>query len=173
MPIFEYRCRECGAKFERIAQSSEDAASCKQCGSERVDQLLSVFAVGSRPGTTPAEPGPCGACGAPGAAYVENDLRTPSCVTTPPRLEQLSLPWPSQPTPAALFARGPRPECFLSRQICSDANVGVPRSPSGLMFMTCITFLHLTRRGCQCQTPSLANALPRWLRISAEARSIP
>jgi putative FmdB family regulatory protein len=65
MPIFEYQCRECGAKFERIVLSGRDATPCKQCGSERVNQLLSVFAVVGRPGVAVAEPGPCGACGAP------------------------------------------------------------------------------------------------------------
>lgn len=64
MPIFEYHCRECGTKFERIVSSGKDVASCKQCGSERVDRLLSVFAVVGPSGAA-AEPGPCGACGAP------------------------------------------------------------------------------------------------------------
>jgi putative FmdB family regulatory protein len=65
MPIFEYQCRECGTKFERIVQSGRNVTSCKQCGSKRVDQLLSVFAVGGTTGSSAAvEPGPCGACGA-------------------------------------------------------------------------------------------------------------
>ncbi len=63
MPIFEYRCRECGAKFERIVSSSKDAASCKQCGSEHLDQLHSVFAVIGAPDSA-AEPDPCATCGA-------------------------------------------------------------------------------------------------------------
>ncbi len=66
MPIFEYQCRECGAKFERIVGSSATSVTCRQCGSANVHQLLSVFAVaGSSATTTTAEPGPCGACGAP------------------------------------------------------------------------------------------------------------
>ena len=66
MPIFEYQCRECGAKFERIVHGGKDAASCRECGSKRVDQLLSVFAVvGASGSAAAAEPGPCGACGAP------------------------------------------------------------------------------------------------------------
>ncbi len=62
MPIFEYQCRECGAKFETLAGSSATNVTCKQCASANVHQLLSVFAVGSAAAT---ESGPCGACGAP------------------------------------------------------------------------------------------------------------
>jgi putative FmdB family regulatory protein len=65
MPIFEYRCRECGTRFERIVSSGQNTTTCKQCGSKRVEQLLSVFAVVGASGSAAAEPGPCGACGAP------------------------------------------------------------------------------------------------------------
>jgi putative FmdB family regulatory protein len=66
MPIFEYQCRECGARFERIVGSSAAEVSCKQCESSNVFRLLSVFAVTASSGTMPlVEPGPCGACGAP------------------------------------------------------------------------------------------------------------
>ena len=66
MPIFEYQCRECGAKFERILGPSASNVTCKQCASADVYQLLSVFAVpGPSTATTSTEPGPCGACGAP------------------------------------------------------------------------------------------------------------
>lgn len=67
MPIFEYRCGDCGAQFERIhASSANGTVTCKKCESPRVEKLLSVFAVGgaSRAATSP-EPGPCGVCGAP------------------------------------------------------------------------------------------------------------
>jgi putative FmdB family regulatory protein len=65
MPNFEYRCRDCGAKLERIVYAGKSAASCKQCGSARGDQLLSVFAVVATAASAAAEPGPCGACGPP------------------------------------------------------------------------------------------------------------
>ena len=66
MPIFEYRCRECGGKFEMIVSSSKSAVTCRSCGSKKVEQLLSVFAVagGSSAAAAASEPGPCGACGA-------------------------------------------------------------------------------------------------------------
>lgn len=66
MPIFEYRCRDCGTKFEKIVSSSAVEIACKNCESKQVDQLLSVFAVaGTSRSDSSFEAGPCGACGAP------------------------------------------------------------------------------------------------------------
>ena len=66
MPIFEYRCRECGTKFEKIVNSTATEAVCKSCESPQVDKLLSIFAVsGGSLNASAAEAGPCGACGAP------------------------------------------------------------------------------------------------------------
>jgi len=65
MPIFEYRCQDCGAQFEKISYAAKTKIHCKKCSSPRVEKLLSVFAVSgaSREGL-PAESGPC-PCGAP------------------------------------------------------------------------------------------------------------
>jgi len=66
MPIFEYQCQECGAKFERILTSSASEVVCKDCESPRVEKLLSTFAVsGGSFKVVSSETGPCGACGAP------------------------------------------------------------------------------------------------------------
>ena len=45
MPLFEFRCRKCGKKFEEIIKGSEkrDAAKCPHCGSSQVEKLLSSF----------------------------------------------------------------------------------------------------------------------------------
>jgi len=67
MPIFEYKCRDCGNTFEEIVLSSSSRIACKRCESERVDKQLSVFAVSGTSSSSKAfasEPGPC-ACGAP------------------------------------------------------------------------------------------------------------
>ena len=70
MPIFEYKCEECGTKFEKlIYRSSEEAAlSCPECGKQHLHRELSTFAAHSH-GT--AEAGPrCpsgGMCPTPGA----------------------------------------------------------------------------------------------------------
>jgi len=65
MPIFEYRCRGCGAQFEKIHAAADIAITCVQCGSPQVERLLSVFAVGgaSRSDLASAE-SPCTTCGA-------------------------------------------------------------------------------------------------------------
>jgi putative FmdB family regulatory protein len=65
MPLFEFKCRECGTKFEKIVPSSTTPVACKNCESPKVEKLLSVFAVGASARTSASfEPGPCGACGA-------------------------------------------------------------------------------------------------------------
>ncbi len=67
MPLFEYRCHDCGAEFEELVRYEEaDRITCSYCKSLRVERLLSKFAV-SRDASlsASAEPGPCGACGAP------------------------------------------------------------------------------------------------------------
>jgi len=44
MPIYEYKCSECGGTFEFFIQSLSSAknAECPACGSQRVDRLLSL-----------------------------------------------------------------------------------------------------------------------------------
>lgn len=65
MPLFEYKCRECGTTFEKIVPSSTTEVACKKCASAKVEKLLSVFAVGGASrSAAPMETGPCGACGA-------------------------------------------------------------------------------------------------------------
>ncbi len=44
MPIFEYRCRDCGATFEFLVRGVE-AARCPQCDGVSLEKLLSVPAV--------------------------------------------------------------------------------------------------------------------------------
>ena len=65
MPLFEFKCRGCGTKFEKIVPSSTTKVTCKICESSRVEKLLSVFAVGgSSHSAASMESGPCGSCGA-------------------------------------------------------------------------------------------------------------
>jgi putative FmdB family regulatory protein len=66
MPIYEYRCQDCGAEFEELTGSSNGRAkvTCRACESRRVTRLLSAFAVGAAPQAAAPEPGPCGGCGA-------------------------------------------------------------------------------------------------------------
>lgn len=46
MPLYEYRCRECGERFEvlqRLGQGGEEL-SCPRCGEARPERVLSTFA---------------------------------------------------------------------------------------------------------------------------------
>lgn len=64
MPIFEYRCKSCGKRFEAIVQSST-VPECPRCESKDLDKELSVFAVGGGKASTPAACSPCGTCNNP------------------------------------------------------------------------------------------------------------
>lgn len=46
MPLFEYRCAECGSTFEAIVLS-QSKVSCPHCESEELERLHSTFAVSS------------------------------------------------------------------------------------------------------------------------------
>jgi len=43
MPIYEYRCRGCGATSEYLIDVGKDEnISCKECGSSEMEKILSV-----------------------------------------------------------------------------------------------------------------------------------
>ncbi len=64
MPLFEYECRDCKARFEQLVFNSSAPVVCRKCGSTQLSQLLSTFAVRGGSDKASAELGPCGACGA-------------------------------------------------------------------------------------------------------------
>ncbi len=71
MPLLEFRCVECHHRFEDLVRSV-DEANCLECGSRRVERLLSAFAVRSSGGSGSAREsgamppaGGCGSCGDP------------------------------------------------------------------------------------------------------------
>jgi putative FmdB family regulatory protein len=53
MPIFEYRCQECGHKFEAIL-FGEQKPECPKCHTAKLEQQLSTFAVSKSSNATPA-----------------------------------------------------------------------------------------------------------------------
>ena len=56
MPIYEYRCLDCGAAFSRLllnASRTADEEPCMRCGSEQTKRLYSSFAIGGK-----VKPGP-------------------------------------------------------------------------------------------------------------------
>ena len=79
MPIFEYVCRECEHRFERIVYGEAAPEECPSCGAKRLEKQLSVFAAvggGERGSADFSANDPFGACGSCG------DPRGPgSCAT--------------------------------------------------------------------------------------------
>ena len=74
MPIYEYKCQDCGNRFEKLVRRSSDADAleCPSCGKKHLTQELSTFAAhangGSKHRDLPMCPsgGPCsnpGMCG--------------------------------------------------------------------------------------------------------------
>lgn len=50
MPIYEFECEECGARFEELIAADAAAPACAGCGSPRTRRLLSTV---SPPGRQP------------------------------------------------------------------------------------------------------------------------
>jgi putative FmdB family regulatory protein len=47
MPTYDYKCRKCGAVFEKFLRSlaAADAVKCEKCGSAKVEKLVSCCAI--------------------------------------------------------------------------------------------------------------------------------
>ena len=56
MPIYEYRCKECGGSFEALLHRLDgEIIKCPSCGSEDVEKMFSSYAImmgASTTGTT-------------------------------------------------------------------------------------------------------------------------
>ncbi len=64
MPLYEYACQECGKESELLVNSSAQPV-CPQCGSAKIDKLLSIVSThlrGESAGQRPQSSG--GSCGA-------------------------------------------------------------------------------------------------------------
>jgi putative FmdB family regulatory protein len=44
MPIYEFECEGCGARFEELVAAGAEAVPCSACGSARTRRLMSGFA---------------------------------------------------------------------------------------------------------------------------------
>ena len=49
MPVYDYKCRKCGAIFEKFLRSISAAASikCEKCGSAKVEKMVTCCAISS------------------------------------------------------------------------------------------------------------------------------
>lgn len=65
MPLFEYKCRSCGAVAEQLVRSASDKPGpCPECGGRKLEKQLSSFSAAVSSGSSESLP-PCasGACG--------------------------------------------------------------------------------------------------------------
>ncbi len=62
MPMYEYECRSCKARFEHLVFDRTAEVVCRKCGGGDVAQLLSTFAVGSESTKSEPQASPCAGC---------------------------------------------------------------------------------------------------------------
>ena len=69
MPIYEYKCLDCGSDFEKIVLSKSKLLNYQTCGSRRVEKRHSSFAVSMQTTVRNESTAGCFRCGAerPGA----------------------------------------------------------------------------------------------------------
>ncbi len=62
MPIYEYRCAECGESFELFIRSAKqkEGPTCPKCGSTDVHKAISLFGVGGTGGSSGISASSCG-----------------------------------------------------------------------------------------------------------------
>jgi putative FmdB family regulatory protein len=62
MPMYEYRCRECGERFEEIrsVSDSDQGVLCPRCAGGAVEKLFSTFATSGPASTSGSGGGSCG-----------------------------------------------------------------------------------------------------------------
>jgi putative FmdB family regulatory protein len=64
MPLYEYRCKACGERFEKLVRSECCAEiQCPRCGSSEADRLVSSFGVAGRGGASTGSSGGCAPSG--------------------------------------------------------------------------------------------------------------
>jgi putative FmdB family regulatory protein len=67
MPLYEFRCADCGQIFDRLQSFQAESPACAACGSGEVNRLISLIGglVGSGSAGSPRASG--GGCGCGGA----------------------------------------------------------------------------------------------------------
>jgi putative FmdB family regulatory protein len=56
MPIYEYVCSDCDARFEKYLRAWNEAVACPTCAGEQVEKQLSAFAFASGSGSSASAP---------------------------------------------------------------------------------------------------------------------
>ena len=66
MPLYEYTCQKCSAKFDQLVRAAERDAKvkCPECGSNKTARSLSLISVGGdSKGASSTDTPICGRCG--------------------------------------------------------------------------------------------------------------
>jgi putative FmdB family regulatory protein len=66
MPIYEYHCKQCGAKFDRLVKFSTQLSEieCPKCGARKAEKAVSRLGVmGSSSSRSSGAPGGASSCG--------------------------------------------------------------------------------------------------------------
>ena len=65
MPMYEFRCRDCGERFEELRSLSDpnEGIECPSCSGGRVEKLFSTFAAATGGGGTSSGASGSGSCG--------------------------------------------------------------------------------------------------------------
>ncbi|HEY68013.1 MAG: zinc ribbon domain-containing protein [Chloroflexi bacterium] len=77
MPLYEYCCSECGARFDVLrAMSDADASiACPKCNSENTHRVISLFSAIGSEGLIAGTGASCGSC-TPSASCATCSLRS-------------------------------------------------------------------------------------------------
>ncbi|MBO8136644.1 MAG: zinc ribbon domain-containing protein [Desulfotomaculum sp.] len=67
MPIYEFRCRSCNHKFEKLCQLGETGKnlSCPKCGTEKPNRIMSAFRADSADSLRGSRGDSCKSCTSP------------------------------------------------------------------------------------------------------------
>lgn len=64
MPIFEYRCLDCGTRSEILVVSSADKTRCNACGGDNLEKMISAHSsMSGLPASKFPGPGDTACCG--------------------------------------------------------------------------------------------------------------
>jgi putative FmdB family regulatory protein len=66
MPIYEYHCKQCGKKFEKLVKLSTKTSEieCPRCGAQQAEKTVSLFGTsGSTPSGSQSFGASCGPVG--------------------------------------------------------------------------------------------------------------
>ncbi|MEF3255316.1 MAG: zinc ribbon domain-containing protein [Deferribacterales bacterium] len=63
MPIYEFKCNDCGKQFSKLVIKKEDVPQCPSCKSENVEKLFSTVAALGKTGSSFSSSGGCGSGG--------------------------------------------------------------------------------------------------------------